>query len=52
MHVTTSAETPLPVKKLLIADDHRLARAGSSAQRESGPDPAVVAEGEKGQRRL
>jgi DNA-binding NarL/FixJ family response regulator len=52
MHVTTSAETPLPVKKLLIADDHRLVRAGLRAQLEGEPDLTVVAEAENGQEAL
>ncbi len=49
---TTQAESSLSVKKLLIADDHRLVRAGLRAQLEREPDLTVVAEAENGQEAL
>ena len=49
---TTRAETPLSTKKLLIADDHHLLRAGLRAQLECEPDLAVVGEAENGQEAL
>jgi two-component system response regulator DegU len=49
---TTQAERSLSVKKLLIADDHRLVRAGLRAQLEGEPDLVVVGEAENGQEAL
>src|SRR3712207_4093820 len=49
---TTQAERSLSVKKLLIADDHRLVRAGLRAELEGEPDLVVVGEAENGQEAL